>query len=320
MRTLVTGITGFVGGHLAEHLLAQGDRIAGCSRRGVWPKQLDHLADRVQLLPCDLSDPEATLRLFQRESYDTVFHLAGLANPRACDNDPELAWRQNIDATRHLYEAIQRSGQRPRVLMVSTSYVYGIPRPEDLPVRTSCPIRLQGPYAASKWAAEQLSQHFGAEHGLSIIRVRPFNHTGPRQPRGYVIPDWAHQVAAMETGQSPPVLRVGNLDTRRDYTDVRDVVRGYRLLVQKAEANAVYNLGSGVSRSGREILDVLASLCRVPLEIELDPGRIRDHEAHEIVADAGPLRQLTGWQPQIDLETTLRDTLDYWRTYKERDS
>ena len=313
MRVLVTGITGFVGGHLAEYLLAQGDNVSGCSRHAQWPSHLAHLSDRVRLLPCDLSDPQATSRLFEQAVYDAVFHLAALANPRTCRLEPERARRDNVAATENLYEAIQHSGQRPRVLFVSTSYVYGQPRPEDIPVSDACPIRPEDPYGESKWAAEQLSSRYVAEHGLDIFRVRPFNHTGPRQPTYYVVPDWASQIALTEAGQRPPWLSVGNLDTRRDYTDVRDVVRAYRLLIEKARADAVYNVGSGVSRSGREILETLRGLSRAPLKIESDPGRVRSGEAPEIVADSAPLRQLTGWQPQIDLRTTLDDTLNFWR-------
>ncbi len=314
MRALVTGITGFVGGHLAERLLAQGDRVIGCSRRGVWPDELRHLAPRVTLVACDLCDPAAVARLLDRELCDTAYHLAGLANPRACAADPELARRENTEATRNLYEAVRQSGQRPRVLFVSTSYVYGQPRAEELPIRVTCPIRPQHPYAASKWAAEELSVRYAAEHGLDVVRVRPFNHTGPRQSLRYIVPDWVQQIAAMEAGRARPVLRVGSLDTRRDYTDVRDVVRGYWLLAGKAPSRTVYNLGSGVARSGREILGVLRSLSRVPFDLEPDPGRARSGEAAEIVADPAPLQELTGWRPEIDLETTLRDTLNYWHS------
>jgi GDP-4-dehydro-6-deoxy-D-mannose reductase len=313
MHALVTGITGFVGGHLAEHLLAEGLRVTGCSRRGQWPPAIEQLRHRVRLLECDLADERAADRLLTNGPYDVFFHLAGLANPRDCLADLERARRENVAATRNLYEAIRRSGQRPRVLFVSSSYVYGQPRPEELPVSTACPIRAEHPYAASKWAAEQSSIEYATEHGLDIVRVRPFNHTGPRQPAGYIVSDWARQIALVEAGKSPPVLSVGNLDTRRDYTDVRDVVRAYRLLVEKAATGSVYNLGSGSSHSGREILQMLCRLSRTPIHTETDAALLRAGEAPEIVADASPLRELTGWRPQIDLETTLRDTLEWWR-------
>jgi GDP-4-dehydro-6-deoxy-D-mannose reductase len=256
--------------------------------------------------------------LFERGAFDVVFHLAGLANPRNCYDDPAMARRQNVQSTENLYDAIYRSGQKPTVLFVSTAYVYGQPGPGEIPIRTTAPVRLEHPYAETKWMAEQISLRYAVEKGLRILRVRPFNQVGPRQPAGYVVSDWARQVAAIEAGHAPPILRVGNLETRRDYTDVRDVVRAYRLLAcepraRTPEACDVHNLGSGTSRSGREILDRLGVLSRKPWRWEVDGQLVRTGEAKEIVADASPIRRLVDWQPAIDFDTTLRDTLDYWR-------
>jgi len=313
MRALVTGITGFVGGHLAELLLTHGDIVSGCSRSGRWPDPVNHLADRIRLRQCDLTNRPVPTTLLGQEPIDVVFHLAGLANPRACQNDPLKARGENVEATRNLYEAVRLSGQRPRVLFVSTAYVYGNAATEHLPIQPTCPLRTEHPYAATKWEAEQLSVRYADELGLNIIRVRPFNHIGPRQPTGYIVSDWAQQIAAIEAGKALPRLRVGNLDTRRDYADVRDVVRAYRMLACEPKAKGVYNLGSGVSRSGREILELLRRLSRVPWQFEIDQDRTRGSEAPEIVADATPLRTLVGWKPEIAFETTLRDTLDFWR-------
>ncbi len=228
--------------------------------------------------------------------------------------------RENVEATRRLYDAIRASGQRPRVVFVSSSYVYGQPASHELPLTTSAPIRAEHPYAASKWAAEQLTVRYCAEHGLDVVRVRPFNHIGPRQPTGYIVADWASQLAefdragGLDPAGRPAVLRVGNIDSRRDYTDVRDVVRGYRLLALTGAAGSVYNLGAGVSHSGRGILDVLRSLCRTPVVCETDPRLLRSGEAQEIRADASELERLTGWRPEIAFETTLRDTFEYWKS------
>lgn len=313
MRALVTGITGFVGGHLAEHLLSECDEVVGCARRVSWPDELSYLQERICLKRCDLCDPQDAARLFENDEYEVVCHLAGMANPRACQADPELASQANVEATRNLYDAIVHSGQTPRVLFVSTSYVYGQPQPNELPVGIHCTIRTEHPYAATKWEAERQSMHYAEQHGLDIVRVRPFNHTGPRQSTSYAIPHWANQVARIERGCCEPVLRVGSLDSRRDYTDVRDVVRAYRLLPAMAPPKTVYNLGSGKEYSGWEILQELQALTRRSFGIQTDPARLRTAEVHEIVADAEPLHQLTGWQPRIDLKTTLRDTLDFWR-------
>jgi GDP-4-dehydro-6-deoxy-D-mannose reductase len=313
MRTLVTGIAGFVGGHLAEHLLACGDEIVGCSRRGAWPPGLGHLADRATLHSCDLADQNAAKSLVLSARPDAVVHLAALANPRECQANRVSAKIQNEAATTFLLDGIRASGQTPRILYVSTSYVYGQPERRELPVATACPVRIDNVYAESKWDAENTCDLFHKRYGLDIIRVRPFNHVGPRQPAGYIVSDWTRQVAAIERGDAEPILRVGNLDSRRDYTDVRDVVRAYRLLIERGQRGEVYNLGSGTSRSGREILDSLARLSRVSWRFEIDPARVRPDEAAEIVADATPLRKLTGWTPEISFDQTLADTLEYWR-------
>jgi len=313
MRVLVTGITGFVGGHLAEHLLDAGDLVRGCSRSGTWPDQLNHLASRILLTACDLTDPRAAMSLVRDQDADAIFHLAGLAHPGKCKAYPDQAERDNVAATQNVCEAIRQCGWRTRLVFVGTSYVYGQPRPEDLPIRVDCPIRAEHPYAATKWAAEQVVMRFGSEFGIDTIRVRPFNHTGPRQPAGYIVPDWAMQIAAIEQGRAPHRLHVGNLQTRRDYTDVRDVVRAYRLLAMQGDSGAVYNLGSGSSTSGADIVERLRLLSESTWTVEADQTLMRGTEAPEIVADVVPLCERTGWRPEINLDSTLRDTLDYWR-------
>jgi GDP-4-dehydro-6-deoxy-D-mannose reductase len=313
MRTLVTGITGFVGGHLAEHLLACGDEVVGCSRRGEWPLELGHLANRVTLYSCNLRDSRATESLLRLAQPNAIVHLAAMSNPRECQAHPAMARRDNWGATYSLLGGIRASGQSPLLLYVSTSYVYGQPVPHELPITTACPIRLENCYAETKWHAEQMCELFQNNYGLDIIRVRPFNHVGPRQPAGYIVSEWTRQAAAIERGDVEPVLRVGNLDSRRDYTDVRDVVRAYRLLIERGASGETYNLGSGISRSGREILESLREISRVPWRFEIEPARVRADEAPEIVADATPLRELTGWKPETPFEQTLADTLEYWR-------
>jgi GDP-4-dehydro-6-deoxy-D-mannose reductase len=228
----------------------------------------------------------------------------------------------NVTATENLYNAIHLTGARPRILFVSTAYVYGQPGLDELPIRSTARINAHDPYAASKWAAEQISVRFASEYQLQIVRIRTFNHVGPRQPTGFIVSDWARQVAAIEAGRVPAVLYVGNLDTRRDYSDVRDIVRAYRLLVCEARAFAagtcgVFNLGSGMSRSGRDIVDRLRMLSAAQWDWRIDTHLCRSGEAAEIVADATPLRELTGWRPEIDFDITLRDTLNYWRSCAE---
>jgi GDP-4-dehydro-6-deoxy-D-mannose reductase len=322
MRALVTGITGFVGGHLAELLLAQGVAVTGCSRSGRWPTGLEHLEGNTTLVACDLTESGSVQALFERHEFDTVFHLAGMANPSACRSDPAIARRTNVTATANLYRTICSISQRPRVVYVSSAYVYGQPGPGESPISSAAPVNANDPYAATKWEAEQLGIRFAADEGLAIVRVRTFNHVGPRQPAGYIVSDWTRQIAEIEKGYRAPVLRVGNVESRRDYSDVRDIVRAYYLLAREASFYVpsgcdVLNLGSGSSWCGRDILERLSRFSRVAWRWEVDPLLLRPGESAEIVADATPLRERTGWRPEINFDTTIRDTLDYWRSISE---
>jgi GDP-4-dehydro-6-deoxy-D-mannose reductase len=312
MSALITGITGFVGGHLAEHLLGRGEHVVGCDLRGSWPEWLEHLAGRAELIELDLSRADRLHSFMRCYRFERIYHLAGLADPRACQRDPSLAWRHNVKATEYLCEAIVRSAPAARLLLVSSVYVYGRPGPEQMPLGTDCPVSGEHPYAASKLAAEQLAFDYAEQCGLDVVIVRPFNQAGPRQPRSYLIADWSAQVAEMELGLRERVLAVGNLATRRDYTDVRDAVRAYRMLLERAPSRSLYNLGSGRAVSGHDILGILKRLSRVQFRVETDPSKFRD-DAPLLVADIGPIRSGIGWEPQIAPEQTVADTLQFWR-------
>lgn len=314
MRALITGITGFAGGHLAELLAEQGDEVIGCDRRGDWPAPLAHLAGKARLASCDITDAAALTALLRDCCPDAVYHLAAVAEPAACGRDPDLAHRVNVEGTRNLLEAVLRLAAPVRILYVSTSHVYGQPAPEDIPLKESAPLQSSDhPYAATKLEADRLSRRYAQEQGLDVIVVRPFNHTGPRRPRGYAISSWASQIAAIEAGRQPPVVQVGNLGSRRDYSDVRDVVRAYRLAVEHAAAGDVFNVGSGVARRTGDILDQLIAMSEKNIEVTVDPALLRPNDPGVIVADAARLRARTGWQPHIAFEETLRDILEDWR-------
>ena len=314
MRVLVTGISGFVGGHLAEHLVDEGDVVVGLSASGRWPGELARLAAVARNERCDLLDtPEDELAaLIARKQPEVVYHLAAQANPQASVDDPRGTWALNLGGTLNLLEAVKASGVRPRVLIVGSGVCYGDPAAEFIPVSEACPLRPNNPYAASKAAADLLGvQHFLA-HGTDVVMVRPFNHAGPRQSPQYVLSGLAKQVAEVEAGRKPRV-EVGNLDVVRDFTDVRDVVRGYRLLAGRGRAGEVYNLGTG---RGTRIADALATLARLaggPVDVYVDPARVRPVDQPLLVADPSKLRAETGWEPRFSAEQTLADVLDYWR-------
>ena len=315
MRVLVTGVSGFVGGHLAEHLIAQGDLVVGLSASGKWPEGRAHLARDVRIERCDLADvPETELAdLIARKQPEAVYHLAAQANPQASVSDPRGTWALNLGGTLNLLEAIKASGQSPRIVLVGSGVCYGNPAPEFMPVNEACPLRPNNPYAASKAAADLLGiQHFLA-HGTNVVMARPFNHAGPRQSSSYVLSALARQVAEVEAGIKPRV-EVGNLDIIRDFTDVRDVVRGYRLLAEKGSAGEIYNLGTGRGTKLSDALNTLANHAGRPVEVFVDPARVRPVDQPLLIADPSKLRDATGWEPRLSIEQTLLDMLDDWRT------
>ena len=313
MRVLIAGVTGFVGGHLAELVVARGHQVFGCSRHGRSAgAEVDPLPPEVEVAACDLSQIEAVRGYLEHVRPEQIFILAGMSNPGECLRQPSEAFRENYETTRNLYEALVGIGLRAKILFVSSSYVYGPPDPRDLPLKESAPLRGRGhPYSDSKLQAEQLMDDYD-DAGIDILCVRSFNNAGPRQ-KVHLIAEWARQIARIEAGALKAELCHGNLDVRRDWTDVRDVVRAYVLLLEHAEAGQVYNLGSGVARSAREVLDTLLGLARVQIRPVEDPELLRPNDSPEVLADASRLRAVTSWKPEIDFETTLRDTLDYWR-------
>jgi GDP-4-dehydro-6-deoxy-D-mannose reductase len=314
MRVLVTGVSGFVGGHLAEHLIDSEDQVVGLSASGRWPEALAHLARSVRIEPIDLAEcAEADLAdLIARKQPEAIYHLAAQSNPQASVADPRGTWALNLGGTLNLLEAVRSSGLKPRVVLVSSGVCYGNPGPEHLPVSERCPLRPNNPYAASKGAADLLGvQHFLA-HGTNVVMARPFNHSGPRQSATYVLAALARQVAEVEAGRVGRV-EVGNLDVVRDFTDVRDVVRAYRLLASRGNGGEVYNLGTGQGTRLSDALAILKTLAKTPIEVHVDPARLRPVDQPLLVADASKLRAATGWEPRYRIEQTLADTLDFWR-------
>jgi GDP-4-dehydro-6-deoxy-D-mannose reductase len=317
MRVLVTGVTGFVGGHLAEHLLAAGDAVVGLSASGRWSGATpDAVARQVRLERSDLvaGPVPALAELIARKRPEAIVHLAAQANPQQSVADPRGTWTVNLFGTLNLLEAAKAAGldPAPRVVLVGSGVSYGNPAPEHLPVTEACPLRPNNPYAASKAAADLLGvQHFLA-HGTPVVLARPFNHAGPRQADGYALSSFARQVAEIERGTRDRI-EVGNLQVVRDWTDVRDIVRAYRLLAIGGHPGEAYNIGTGRDDSLAALLDLLRSLARVPVAVHVDPARVRPVDQPRLLADAAKLRSHTGWAPTFTAERTLADMLDHWR-------
>lgn len=319
MRILVTGCTGFAGGHLVDELAERGaGTIFGISRRPAAGPPPEHLAGKLaRLYGCDLADRGALEAVLRDVRPDRVFHLAGYARVGRSFQEPDAAWDANLTATRNLYEAILRWGGRPRILFVSSGLIYGDADAEGL-IDETRPLRPVSPYAASKAAADLASFQYGCGSALEVVRVRPFNHIGPRQPLGFAVPDFAHQIAAIERGLHPPLLETGDLSARRDLTDVRDMVRAYADVMDGGQPGEVYNVGTGVAHSMGAVLDQLLGLARVRVEVRQDPRLIRAQDTPALRADAGKLRRASDWAPRLALTQTLTDTLDYWRSVVAR--
>jgi len=321
MRILITGITGFAGCHLAEALLAGKDVVLyGTSRRAQWPQHGQHLARRVTLKACDLCDGAAIEALVRAVEPEQVYHLAGYASPGQSFREPDAAWAGNLAATRSLYDAVVRWGGKPRILYVGSGLVYGDSETPDQAQNEHALLRPGSPYASSKAAADLASYQYTRTAGLDIVRVRPFNHTGPGQYPEYSIASFARQIAAFEKWQAgllarpePPYLKTGNLSPQRDITDVRDMVGAYVLLMEHGRTGDVYNAGTGETHSMQELLDHLLSLSRVQIEVRQEAELVRAAETNIVRADAAKLRGQTGWQPRMPLRQTLADILDYWR-------
>lgn len=313
MRILITGITGFVGGHLVESLVPAGHTLFGISRRGSWPTHLAHLARYATLLPGDLADTSSAEAVLTQSRPDWIMHLAGYANPGRSFQEPDRCWHDNLTATRSLYDAVARSGLRPRILFVGTGLIYGEPDEPGTACDEKTVLKPATPYAASKAAADILSYQYTRSPGLDIVRVRLFNQIGPRQSPDYAVANFARQIAAAEAGKQPPVIETGDLSSRRDITDVRDMVTAFPLLLEKGIRGEAYNAGRGETYQMQDLLDRLLALARVRVEVRQRPEPTRKADTAVTWADTRKLRAATGWMPRIPLEQTLADILDEWR-------
>lgn len=312
MKALITGISGFVGSHLAEHLLQTRPwQLAGTVFGPT--NNVEHLKDRLELYPLELSELDTVARLLEQVRPDFIFHLAAQPVVSLSQTDPWPTLANNIHLQLNFLEAMRRTVPKARLLVVGSSEEYGLVHTDEVPVRETNPFRPLNPYAVSKIAQDMLGLQYHLSHKLDVMRVRPFNHIGPRQGLGFVAPDFAKQIAEAEAGRRSPVIRVGNLKAKRDFSDARDVVRAYALLMEKGEAGEVYNVGSGKAHEVQEVLDALLFFAKVRITVEQDPDRMRPSDIPMVVADYTRLRECTGWEPQIPFEQSLSDVLDDWR-------
>jgi GDP-4-dehydro-6-deoxy-D-mannose reductase len=308
--TLVTGGTGFAGSHLIEQLVASGQNVAAFANpKGQSPASSP---PGVAWHAVDLLDRSAVSRAVASISPSAVYHCGGFADVAAAWGQPDRALRVNALGTHHLLEAVRQAGLDCPVLVTASALVY---RPSAEPLREDSPIAPSNPYGISKLAQEMIAAR---APGSRVFIVRPFNHAGPRQSASYVTSSFARQIAEIERGRREPVLLVGNLESRRDITDVRDTVRAYRLLVERGRPGRPYNVCSGRAYRVGDLLTTLVGLSRLQIEVRQDPARMRPADIPVVVGDPARIRSETGWQPEVPIDQTLSDLLDYWRSALER--
>ncbi len=312
LRALITGISGFVGSHLAEFLLHETDwQVAGTVYGRL--DNIAHLRDHVTVYPAELSRLEVVRFILDETRPDYIFHLAAQPIPALSRLDPWFTLENNIRAQLNVLESVVQLGLAARVLVVGSSEVYGQVTPDELPIDEDTPMRPTSAYGVSKIAQDFLGLQYYLSNQVEVVRVRPFNHIGPRQRQGFVAPDFACQIALIEAGKRPPVVHVGDLDAERDFSDVRDIVRGYYLALTRGRAGEVYNLGSEQAHAIQYILDTLIRLSGRSVQVVPEPGRMRDRNVPKLVANCTMLRTQTGWRTTMPLEQSLADVLDYWR-------
>lgn len=305
---LVTGAAGFVGSHLLERLEQDdADHIIAWLRPGTEPLLSGR---RVMWLSVEMHDRDAVATALASARPDAIYHLAGV--PHVGDSWAHVTetFAGNVLATHHLFDGLRRAALRPRVLITSTAFVYA---PLDRAITETCTVRPNSPYGSSKVAQEMLARRAWNDDGIPALIARAFNHIGPRQSPSFVASSIARQIAEIETGRRAPVLSMGNLDSHRDIMDVRDTVRAYESMMRSATPGIPYNVCAGKPIQVRTLVETLLSRARVPITIEQDPARFRPNDTPLVLGDHSQLTRDTGWTPQIPLQQTVDDLLDYWR-------
>jgi GDP-4-dehydro-6-deoxy-D-mannose reductase len=300
MKALITGINGFVGGYLLAELFENGYDVTGLDIKG---------GDQA----VDLLDKDAVGKEIGKAKPDVIFHLAGMSSVGASWEQPQRFVDVNVKGTINLLEAVRAVKPDIRVLIVGSSDEYGKVRPEDCPIKETLPVRPVNPYAISKLAQENFAVLYARAYDMQIVLTRSFNHTGPGQRRGFVIPDFCERIVKIERGADRN-MGVGNLGARRDFSDVRDVVRAYRVLIERGRAGEVYNVGAGSAYDIGELLTRLTSMSEANINVYADKAKMRPVELPLIQSDISRLAADTGYKPRYDIMDTLRDTLEYWRS------
>lgn len=311
MRALVTGCGGFVGRFLTDFLLSRGTEVFGLDFR------LDASQPRpssLYLTTGDIQDERLVADVMRDVRPDHVYHLAAVTVVAASLAEPRLTYGINVGGALNLCEAIHNLKLRVRMLNVSSGYVYVVPENDDIGCTEESPVCANSPYAATKLMSELLASSYVNSYGLEIMTARPFTHIGPGQSVQRACASFAHQVAMIRKGLQPPVLRTGSLNSRRDLTDVRDVVKAYWLIAMQGIPGQIYNVCSGVLHSMQQVVDILCSTTELPIQVEMVPDGVRHQEQGLLFGSPAKIRQQLGWTARIPLRQTLSDMVDYWCT------
>ncbi len=314
-KTLITGITGFAGSYLAEYLVSTGQYdVSGTYLFDDSLVNVDKIKNKLNLIKADLSSEKKVFNIVKETSPQIIFHLAALTSTADSFRIPAETLTNNISLQVNLFEAVRKYNLLDtKILIVSSADIYGLVSKENLPIDEQTPLTPTNPYSVSKIAQDFLGLTYFLSYKLKAIRVRPFNHIGPRQSPQFVVSSFAKQIAEIEKGKREPILRVGNLGTKRDFTNVKDIVYAYTLAIEKGKDGEVYNIGTGISYKISDILDKLISFSSSKIGIEEEKALFRPTDNPDLVCNANKFKKLTGWKPKISIDTTLKDTLDYWR-------
>ncbi len=315
MKALITGINGFVGSHLADFCLKiPGVLVSGVVFPGSGLENVEHIKDKIKLFECDLVDKEAVKRILKESAPDKIFHLAGQSAVSKSWQSPEDTLLNNIMSELNIFEALRKLELNPAVQVAGSSEEYGLAHKDELPVKENNMLRPLSPYGVSKVSQDVLACQYYYSYGLKTIITRAFNHEGPRRGEQFVISNFAKQIAEIEKGKKEPIIYVGNLEAKRDYSDVRDIVRAYWTATEKCRFGEPYNICSGKLLSIKSALDILLSFSKVKkIEIKQDSARMRPSDIPALFGDCSKFKKQTGWEPEISFEKTLEDTLNYWR-------
>ena len=315
MKILITGVTGFVGSHLAEYCLSldQQVEVIGTCRWRSRRENIEHLEDAINLYECDLRDASSVKTLLADIQPERIFHLAAQSYVPSSWNSPGETITTNVIGQLNIFEAMRETNSTASIQIAGSSEEYGLVHPEEAPITEKNPLRPLSPYAVSKVAQDMLAYQYFQSYGLRVVRTRAFNHTGPRRGDVFVTSNFAKQIAEIEAGQRPPIIHVGDLNPKRDFTDVRDIVRAYWLSLEHCSLGEVYNVASGKAYRIKEVLKILLDNSGQDIEVVEDPERLRPSDVPLLLGDNSRFCKATGWSPEIPFEQTAKDLLDYWR-------